>query len=371
VALLSVVALLWGIHLAGVVDLSRPLSRAAPSDRSLGVAATLFTIAALIMTAIGIAIVGPSVVFGVYSDWWDAKLLGADQRFVDVGLIFSGAGVYALLATDEAGARWRRWLAYAVLAFCLLVALQKGERTSMVTIGVGAGWCYSQRIGRVRWPSVLALAFAAIVAFPVIREWRAERRIEESKRTSITELFGGSIYSLGGAVNSIIFTVEFIPEKKPYSWGATFASAFVNAIPNPGLTKGKAWAWTNLDVSPSTWITWMVNPLWAAAGGGYGFSMAAEWYYNFGMAGILLGMASVGFGLARARNASTRSSLALLWSTTMFAGTSIWIRNVLGYALKVATWPLIAVWVIDRLLKLMRGRSARRRDLRVAADPSL
>src|SRR5688572_324258 len=178
VALLAAVAFLWGIHLAGVADLALPPTQ---EDRSLGVPAVLFTFGALAMTAVGIAIVGPSALFGLYHQWWDAKLLGADQRFVDTGLVFSGAGVYALLATDEPGARWRRWLAYAVLALCLFVALQKGDRTTMVTIGVGAGWCYSQRIARVRWPSVLAVAFVALVAFPVIREWRAERRIEESK----------------------------------------------------------------------------------------------------------------------------------------------------------------------------------------------
>lgn len=370
VALLALAAFLWGVHLAGVVDASHPPGPDVPRDRSLGVPAALFTIGALIMTAIGIAIVGPSAVFGSYSDWWDSKLLGADQRFVDTGLMLSGAGVYALLASDDPKARWRRWFAYAVMLFCLFVALQKGDRTNMVTIGVGAGWCYSQRIRKLSWTPVLVAAFCALLAFPVIAEWRQSRRVEAVKRSTVKELIGASIYNLGSSVNAIVYTVHLVPDRRPYSWGGTFAAAVVNAIPNVSLTKGAKWKATDLEDSPSTWITWQINPGWAASGGGYGFAMAAEWYYNFGTLGVLLGMALTGFGVTRARNASTRSSLALLWSATLYAATSIWIRNIVGYAFKVAVWPVIGLWLIRRLVMLMRGRAARPRTVIRPPAPS-
>ena len=118
---------------------------------------------------------------------------------------------------------------------------------------------------------------------------------------------------------------------------------------------------------PSVWITWQIAPEWAATGGGYGFAMAAEWYYNFGMLGMVLGMALTGYGVTRARNASRRSSLALVWSATLFAGVSIWIRNVVGYATKVAVWPVVGLWVISRIVLLLRGRASRKSAVAASA----
>lgn len=367
VALLAAVAFVWGIHLAGVSDLTTPPP---PDDRSLGIPALLFTIGALAMTAVGIAIVGPGALFGLYHEWWDAKLLGADQRFIDTGLVFSGAGVYALLASDERGARWRRWFAYLVLMACLFIAIQKGDRTTMTTIAVGAGWCYSQRIRKLRWAPVLAAAFVGLLLFPVIREWRAERNLDDSSRASVQQLLGESIYGLGSSAMAIVYTIELVPARKDYEWGATFLAAGLNAIPNLGLTKGKWWATDDPTDTPSVWITWQIAPEWAATGGGYGFAMAAEWYYNFGMLGMVIGMAFTGYGVTRVRNASRRSSLALVWSATLFAGVSIWIRNVAGYATKVAVWPVVGLWVILRIVRLLRGRAARRPEVESAGVPA-
>jgi oligosaccharide repeat unit polymerase len=363
---LAVAGFLWGIHLAGVRHLASDPRRDPIGDRSLGTTAVIFTLGALAMVALGIAIVGPSVVFGIYSDWWDAKLLGADQRWIDMGLVFSNAGVFALLASDEPRARWRRWFAYLLMPLLMLIAIQKGDRTGLIALGVGAGWCYTQRIARMRWSVVLAAAFVALLAMPVISEWRAQRSLEATKRAGVVQLLGNSLYNMGTSVNALVYTLELIPREKGYAWGSTFLNAALQAIPNVSLTKGKEWAQGDLEDSPSTWITWVINPLWAATGGGYGYSMAAEWYYNFGPLGMMVGMPLTGFFLARVRNKARNSSLAMIWSATLFAAMTIWVRNIVGYALKVAVWPIIGIWVVHRLLLLLRGR-ARRRSGELAA----
>jgi hypothetical protein len=71
-------------------------------------------------------------------------------------------------------------------------------------------------------------------------------------------------------------------------------------------------------------------------------------------------MALTGFGMARVRNKARNSSLALVWSATFFAGVAIWSRNILGHPFKVAVWPVIGIWVIYRLLSLLRSRAASR-----------
>jgi hypothetical protein len=342
----------------------RPLAedprRQPTEDRSLSTTAVLFTLGALAMTVLGIAIVGPRVLFGIYSDWWDAKMLGADQRWIDMGMVFTEAGVFALLATDEPGVRWRRWFAYLIMPLVMLVAIQKGDRTGLIALGVGAGWCYTQRIARLRWATVLAAAFVALLVMPMISEWRSQRSLEKSKQSTVSELLGSSLYSMGSSANALIFTLELIPAQKAYSWGTTFYKAALQAIPNVGLTKGKAFVESNLEDTPSNWLTWVVSPIWAANGGGYGYSMCGEWYYNFGMPGLVLGMTFTGFGMARVRNNARKSSLALVWSATLFAAVIIWVRNIVGYALKVAIWPIVGLWLIQRLVVLLRGRATRR-----------
>jgi hypothetical protein len=42
---------------------------------------------------------------------------------------------------------------------------------------------------------------------------------------------------------------------------------------------------------------------------------------------------------------------------------AIWVRNVLGAPLKIMIWPVIGLWLIDRLLRLLRARAAQPRAL--------
>jgi len=370
VALFSHASLLWGIYLAGVRPLERYPRRDETMDRSLGPAALLFTLGSIAMVVGGIAIVGPSTVFGIYQDWWDAKLYGgADERFIDVGTVFAYAGVFALLATDEPGARWRRYLAYGVALMVAVVTVQKGDRSGLVALGIGAGWVYSQRVARLRWAPILAAAAVTVLLMPVVAEWRAQRNLDDSQRSSPLELLGSSLANMGSSVNAITYTVELVPKEKGYYWGGTFRYAVLTAIPNVTLTKGKKFLGSNIEDTPANWITAIINPVWYSNNGGHGFAMAAEWYYNFGFPGIAIGMAFCGWIIARARNAANRSSLALIWSATLFAAMAIWVRNVLGAPFKIAVWPIIGLFVIDRVIRLLRARSSRPRTPVAASLP--
>jgi len=370
VALFALTSLIWGIHLAGIRRVDSAPRRDETMDRSLGPAALLYALGALGMVAFGIALVGPSTVFGLYEDWWYAKLEGgADERFIDMGTIFAYAGVFALLATDEPRARWRRYLAYAAAAGIAFVTIQKGDRSGLVALSVGAGWVYSQRVGRLRWQWVALAAAVGLLAMPVIGEWRAQRRLDESQQSTTRELLGKSLVNMGSAVNSIHFTVDLIPKTKDYYWGGTFRYALLSAIPNITFTRGKWFARGSIEDTPSNWLTSIISPTWYGNRGGHGFSMAAEWYYNFGFAGVWLGMALCGFLLARVRNAANRSSLMLVFSATLFAGMAIWVRNVLGAPLKIMIWPVIGLFVIDRMLRLLRGRAARPRAMGAGPEP--
>jgi oligosaccharide repeat unit polymerase len=365
-SLLCVAGALAGIHLAGIRRMTR-VDVEAPGDPAFESAATLFAIGSLVMVAVGVAIAGPSTVFGFYDQWYAAKHGSVDQRFIDMGIPFAQASAVALIASTARSARRRRIVAFLLFAFVCFVALAKGDRTSVIAFGVGAGWVFTQRVARVRWPIVAALGIGAMALMPIIGEYRVSKTLVDTKRSGTAELVSRTVGEMGQSASAIVYTEKLVPAKQGHIYGASFLLAAYEIIPNLGLSK--RWRTENWPLSwnPSYWLAWTLDPNYAAGGGGFGFSMAAEWYYNFGIVGVWLGGVLVGFFVARARNNASSSPLALVWSATLFAAASIWVRNIVGYPLRVALWPLFGLWVIYRVTRALGPRPRR---LTLADAPS-
>jgi hypothetical protein len=144
-----------------------------------------------------------------------------------------------------------------------------------------------------------------------------------------------------------------VPRQRGYAWGISYLDALLNLVPNVGLTAGRTWTFDPYKHAPSLVLTQAINPGYLEMGSGYGFSMAAEWHWNFGPMGVLLGMTLFGWLLTRTRNASFDSALMLAWSALLFAGLTIHVRNTIGLPIKFATWPVIGLWVLTRLARSM------------------
>jgi oligosaccharide repeat unit polymerase len=354
-ALLTMVAFMFGTYLAGVRDLSKGPDPTLPRDHSFAPAALVFTLGSLAMTFFGIILVGPATVFGTYGDWWAAKGAGVDQRFLDVGVTFSEAGIFALIASAAPRQRILRAFAYATALLIACITILKGDRSALITLGLGAGWCYSQSVRRIPWAPTLAVAVFVLALMPVIGEWRAWRSVEETSHASFKDLVGSAATSMGEQANAFVYTLDLVPSVKGYAWGLTYLAGVVNAIPNPLPTKGaNPLRFTSIESSPSEWMTSIVAPEWWEAGGGYGYAMGAEWYYNFGMPGVLLGSMLFGWITGRMRNAVTGSALQLVASALIFGAMSVLVRNTFGYPFTMVTWPLIGLSVIGLAMRGLR-----------------
>jgi O-antigen polysaccharide polymerase Wzy len=352
-ALLTTVSFICGLYFAGFKDLSRGPEESAKVDRSLVVPAYIMTYGALVMIVFGIALVGPSVVFGIYGDWWIAKASGVDSRFIDMGIVFAGAGTFALLASSEPNRPVRRYFALAVVLVLSVINIEKGARAALVVIGLGAGWCYTQRVRRIGWGPVLIATFVMLIALPAMREWRKDRSLEESTQTSVRDLIGAAVYGMGETSNVYGYTMDLIPSRKKFDYGYSFASAALRAIPNFGLTPGKSWGEVSVEHHPANWITNELNPSWFAEGGGYGYAMGAEFYFNFGITGVLLGLIFWGYLTGRIRNAAGLSPMRLVASALFFANTSLFVRNILGAPLRAFLWPLLGLMILRAALSLL------------------
>jgi hypothetical protein len=298
------------------------------------------------MFGVGVALMGPSVVFGTWGGYWEAKTLGADPRFVDAGMVFVEAGVFALVATHDPRRRVRTGVAWGLAILMAALIIENGNRSALIGGAVGLGWCYSQRVRRVPIVPVVGLALAALLLLPVIKEWRTERRIEASVRSGPGELAGLVLRETGQSALAFAYTLDFVPEPKGYSYGLTYLAAGVATIPNLSPTPGTWLRLVPAEKLPSHWLTSTLHPEWYREGGGLGYAMGAECYFNFGMPGVLIGMALLGYLTTRLRNAAPRSALRLVASALFFAAMCIYVRNELSYPLRIVVWPTAGLWLI-------------------------
>ena len=354
--LLALAAYLLGMHLAGIKDLSHLVAKPS-ADQSLALPALILTLGSLTMLAIGVALVGPGVVFGTYEEWWGAKKAGADPRFVDMGIVFAQAGMFALLASYHPKRRYRVYLAALVALILAFVAIQKGARASLMATGVGIVWCYSQRVGRVHLWATTLFVLVGVVTFPILGEYRMTKDLKGVQSRSLAESAAKGIYDMGAAAPTLFYTMDLVPAMESYAHGLGYAESLYQLIPNVRLQAGRGSFTQDLKAFHSNWLTWQVAPVWAESGGGFGSSMAGELYFNFGVIGILLGSALVGWVSGRLRSAAGDSPMKLTASALFFGCMIIYVRNPIAVPLKNLVWSLVALLILRGVISLLTSRS--------------
>jgi hypothetical protein len=351
---MSVVALLFGIHLAGIRDLSRVEPAPRVEKRSVLPAALALYWGGIAMILVGIPIAGPEVIFGAYGAMKVANIFGqADFRLFQGGMLFLQGGIFGLLVCYRRERPGLLLLGAGGAAVLLTLLLLTGDRGGMSSVVFGAGWAFALRVRRVpHWLAVSAFS-VAMVLMPAIGEWREWGEVNVS--TSPKDLLVAPIYEMGAAVQALSWSLELIPSTKPYTWGTSYLAQLANNLPNFGPTVGGGlpFDYNPYVHLPSFWFTGVMNPVrHALKGGGWAYSFAAEWYFNFGIAGILLGQIFTGWASARIRNASANGTFMAAAACLFMAMMSLAVRNAIGYPMRTALWPLVGLsilyWVLPQ-----------------------
>jgi oligosaccharide repeat unit polymerase len=296
---------------------------------------------------VGIALVGPSIVFGRYSDVWRHRSQGVDFRLLIVGMMFSRAATLAIVASHTHRLRWLTWGAITYTLGLLVLFAQLGDRSALVSFALATGWVVSQRVRRIPGVVVAAAACAGFTLLPIIGEYRETRSVESREPSDVFSTF---FRQSGATIQTFAYTLDYVPQEREYSYGMTYVRALGSLVPNLGVETGKDFLPAGEEYDPGYWLALTIAPHQITDKGAFGYSLGAELYFNFGVPGVLLGAILFGYLTAGVRNGARRSSMSLLWSALFFASGGIVVRNVMSYPLMVAVWPFAAVVMLQAVL---------------------
>jgi oligosaccharide repeat unit polymerase len=367
-ALLTLSAFLTGLHLHGLPSRARLDVRPWSDLGALRLASILVFALGALLAAIGFVVAGAGPILGEYGASYEAKAHGADFRFFDLGLILAKAGLLGVLASHHRASRRLTLAALVASALLLLFSARLGDRGGMLSFALPAAWIFSQRIRAVRRVWILPGILIAVLAFPSIKEYRETGSLSQALRIGPLEGTRASLYEAGSSVLTYCYTLDLIPAERPFGWGISYLRAVLHLIPNLGLSPGKAFLPDPLSADPAAWLVERIQPAKYAEGGGYGYAVGAEWYFNFGFPGVLLGMVLFGHLLGAVRKQAVDGPYRLLLCAFAYWAGLLIVRNVVAAPLKAVVWSMLALTLTAWLLRLLRLAPATR-EVPAPAEP--
>jgi peptidoglycan/LPS O-acetylase OafA/YrhL len=268
------------------------------------------------------------------------------------------AGVFVLPALAITAVLGSRWVAFTAVAVALATTTLRGDRIRVAWLVVGA-------LGLTAGGTIVKNVRAGLINNPgdvphVLFDGNVNPVLDLPQELGQTFLtVGGTIGALGRPPGH--------PAGQELQYGQTLVLPLVAIVPSGEKLLGVTAQRPGRD-----WAEIYFPRRYASEGYTMGFSSIAELLLNFGLPGVGLGMALLGFLLGRGwRWASDRRSAAgiyAMWAICAFA--LFGVRNDLYTSLRWAIWAAVAVFVAGWLQD--RGPSPRRpRELLSALPQSV
>lgn len=237
----------------------------------------------------------------------DTRGLGALTMVLPVALIFLVIG---------ARKRASKLFSYSLAILFFLIFLLSGSRSNAL-FPLLVGIVLWVKVGRkIPLPIALSTLAFVLIAIPAIGLLRSSGESyskidqEDIIKSAEKAKIGSGFTEMGSTANVLASIIRLVPKKDPYRYGESYFKAIKDSIPNIGLTQkgsermmaiqgSSATPAAILDLIPSEWITYRLDPARFAAGEGVGFSAIAEPYINFGLPGVVVFFIFLGFFLGR------------------------------------------------------------------------
>jgi hypothetical protein len=280
-----------------------------------------------------------------YDDYW-TTIEVSDPRAFGTGLMFLVSG--SLVAAAGASRRLMGYLAIG-LALALAPIFAKGFRGIPLAAGITflVVW-YRKSPGVATKVALVGCAFA-LVAVPVIRLSR-EAAIAPVA-TPVTQANPFEFFTeAGGSLRPLVETLQAVDFGKQRLWmGRSYSLAASRVIPNVSL-RWEPQVDEEATLTPDQWVSRRSDD-WKI-----GFSGVAEPYLNFGVVGVVLYFAALGFLLVRADALAERSPYWCAVAASTQAALLWTVRNDVMALIRTAAWSaavVLTIWAVVHALPLL------------------
>jgi oligosaccharide repeat unit polymerase len=289
-----------------------------------------------------------------------------------------------LILTSSASRPWRPalLLLYGLMVLILLSYLVQGDRSEFVLTVAVLLFTYDRYVQRIGMKVVAGGIIALALLMSAVQIARnSDERSLSSIWQAITELeletaFESSANNIGSSGMVYLAAVNIVPDEEEYFYGELKLHELAGILP---YLRRLVFTEEQLaDVSTtSDFMTRQI--LGEHADSGTGTTVVADLYIDFGVPGVVLGLALLGYisGFLNARASASMSMLAAVMFGYFAGVLTILPRYSFLKLIRALLWPYVMLWLIQKLLVGQRGnRAARPRVVGfskghlVAVDPS-
>jgi O-antigen polysaccharide polymerase Wzy len=240
----------------------------------------------------------------------------------------------------------------AIVATLLLVFLHflNGSRSLPFIVFLAFVVCYDTSFRRLSAPVVATVAVGMSAA-----SWIVSQARESGVGLHVFTLTDESINLLhfpwesGRSIGAVIMTCHFVAHET-YRYGASFLESALEIVP---LTSRFA-RWLIPVERPSEWLLARVGTV--PQGKGFGYSLVAEAFFNFGYAGCLLFILLGAFvGRYYYGYLKTGSTYMFLMASSVAVMLSLHMRNDSGSFLRTLLISFIILFVLKRVSESARN----------------
>jgi oligosaccharide repeat unit polymerase len=346
----------------------RAVARQSPSAAEIRFVGWAFILVAAVPTVVqlknAIGVVLTSGYFGLYQVDHATGLQAGTQFFSS----FIVPGALVLLAGSRESRRGRL-IAGAVIGLYVGIQLFLGARYPAAGALIAYVWLWHRAIRPL--PRFLILGTAVVlfgVVFPLIGMTRDKANADAPypDETQIATS-GGGLSPIGvlneteSTTSTIADTMLLVPAQRDYDRGAQYLYAASSLMPNlfwdlhPAVKHGYA----------GDWVTWIVDPAFAASGGSLGYSFIAEAYLNWGWVGGPLFLGLVGFLLAKLFywGCATGDPAKLMVAACFLNFVIFWARGEALNVVRPLVWYALVPYLLVLLVAYLNRRQLGPRDL--------
>ncbi|BDH60665.1 hypothetical protein MTP04_07950 [Lysinibacillus sp. PLM2] len=227
------------------------------------------------------------------------------------------------------------------LLFAMSILLVIGERDVLLRVLIVVLFLTHLLYKKFKKLYIILLALCGLITLPILGKLKSalfDTQTNGEENSILYNLLSGEFYSASRNLNTLLNNIG--------EWEFFFGKTFLYDIER---------AFFNGDRSPVVWFNNTFHPEVVEAGGGYGFSIMGEGYINFGVLGLIIVAAILGFILKFLYYSSQKS---LIWLLIYITAVPIFIyliradfANLLSQVLKQIIFPIAILLVTKEILR--------------------